>query len=178
MTLPKYAYHPDPIATGSIVASDDSCICCGQARGFIYKGPVYTTHEIRDRLCPWCIADGTAHRKFDAEFTDANGVGGCGDWDKVPDLVRHEVVHRTPGFSGWQQEQWWTHCGDAGEFLGPMGYEEAAALGPELLEAFNCGYTSPYREEYLKALDRNHAPTGYAFRCRHCGTLGGYSDFD
>lgn len=173
MTLPKFTYHPDPIATGSIVASEETCLCCGQARGYIYKGPIYSTRDPDYYLCPWCIADGSAHRKFNAEFTD---IGGYGKWEKVNSAIRDEVAQRTPGFSGWQQEMWWTHCGDAAEFLGPMGYEEAVALGPELLEAFNCGYTSPYREEYLRALDRDHGPTGYAFRCRHCGALGGYSD--
>lgn len=173
MTIPKFTYHPDPIATGSIVASKETCVCCGEARGFIYTGPAYAEEELANCLCPWCIADGSAHRKFDAEFTD---IGGYGNGEKVPDAVRQEVACRTPGFSGWQQEMWWTHCGDAAEFLGTMGYKEAAALGPELLEAFNCGYTDPFREEYLKSLDRDHGPTGYAFRCRHCGALGGYSD--
>lgn len=176
MTLPKFTYHPDPIATGSTVASEDICICCGQARGFIYKGPAYAVEELVDCVCPWCIADGSAHRKFDAEFTDMAGIGGHDEWDKVPDTVRDEVAHRTPGFSGWQQAMWWTHCGDAAEFLGPMGYEQASAYGPELLEAFNCGYDDPFRTEYLKSLHRDHGPTGYAFRCRHCGALGGYSD--
>jgi uncharacterized protein CbrC (UPF0167 family) len=175
MTLPKFTYHPDPVATGSIEASAEICICCGQARGFIYLGPVYTTHEVRDRLCPWCIADGSAHHKFDVEFTGGSDIGG-NDWDRVTDIIREEVAHRTPGFSGWQQQMWWTHCSDAAEFLGPMGYEQAVAYGPELLEAFNCGYSDKFRTEYLKSLDRDGGPTGYAFRCRHCGALGGYSD--
>ncbi|MBK1868507.1 CbrC family protein [Aestuariivirga sp. YIM B02566] len=52
MTLPKFTYHPDPIATGSLVASEEICICCGQARGFIYKGPAYAVEELVDCICP------------------------------------------------------------------------------------------------------------------------------
>ena len=66
-------------------------------------------------ICPWCIADGTAAARFGAAFTDAAGVGGYGDWDDVPPSVVDEVSQRTPGFTGWQQERWWTHCGDAAE---------------------------------------------------------------
>ena len=31
-------------------------------------------------------------------------------------------------------------------------------------------------QAYSAALDANHGPTAYAFKCRHCGKLGGYSD--
>ena len=34
------------------------------------------------------------------------------------------------------------------------------------------------RESYLRSLDHDGSPTGYAFRCLHCGKLGGYSDCD
>lgn len=39
MTLPKFKYHPDPVATGHLVESDTACACCGQVRGYIYTGP-------------------------------------------------------------------------------------------------------------------------------------------
>jgi uncharacterized protein len=172
MTLPRFTYHPDPVQTGSFAVSLDPCVCCGEARGYIYTGPVYALSDLRNKICPWCIADGSAHRKFDAEFASF----GEGTRDKVSDAVRDEITHRTPGFSSWQGEQWWTHCGDAAEFLGPVGYREAVALGAQLLDALDCGYVGEWREQYLKSLDRDHGPTGYAFRCRHCGALGGYSD--
>ena len=106
MTLPLFRYHPDPIATGNIIKSDIECCCCGKARGFIYTGPVYAIKEYNKHICPWCIADGLAHIKLDASFNDEIGIGGGGIWDKVPEEVIDEVAYRTPGFSGWQQEQW------------------------------------------------------------------------
>jgi uncharacterized protein CbrC (UPF0167 family) len=177
--LPNFAYHPDPILTGSIVESDAVCICCDQSRGYIYTGPTYAAAEIEDELCPWCIFDGSAHAKFDAEFVDRAGIGDYGSWDKVPSEVLETVAFRTPGFSGWQQERWWTHCGDAAEFIGPVGSAEARELGPEFLEEIRkeAGMADdPYWEDYSAALHAKHCPTAYAFRCRHCGKLGGYSD--
>jgi len=67
---PVFRYHPNPIASGSIVASGAQCVRCEQRRGFIYAGPSYCEVELDVALCPWCIADGSAHEKFDASFVD------------------------------------------------------------------------------------------------------------
>lgn len=177
--VPAFRYHPDPLTTGSVVASDATCRRCNQARGYVYAGPVYAEDDFDDALCPWCIADGSAAAQFDAEFVDPAGVGGYGAWEQVPPLVVREVSQRTPGFNGWQQERWWTHCGDAAEFLGPAGASDlhgewAAALPVIRADA---GYDGPDWDQYLAALDRKRGPTAYVFRCHHCRQLGGYSDY-
>lgn len=179
MSSPSFRYHPDPIATGSVKPSEAVCKACGRARGLIYTGPVYGGREnYRDAICPWCIADGSAHEKFEVEFADASGVGGYGDWDKVPDAVVEEVAYRTPCFIGWQQERWFTHCGDAAEFLAIVGWAELEAFGSGAVDAIReeCGLEGEDGETYLRSLDRDRGPTAYIFRCRHCGRLGGYSD--
>lgn len=177
--LPTFRYHPDPLATGSVVRSEAECACCGVARGFVYAGPVYAEDDLDGRVCPWCIADGRVHSDLGATFTDEDGVGGHGDWDAVPDDVVEEVARRTPGFTGWQQEQWWTHCGDAAEFLGRAGARELTAFGPDAVAAIreSAGLTDgPDWDRFFAALDKDGAPTAYVFRCRHCGRLGGYQD--
>ena len=113
MELPGFRYHPYPLATGSVVESDATCAACGKTRGYVYTGPVYMQDE-PEALCPWCIADGTAAETFGAELTDF----GVGVPDDVPREVLEELAFRTPGFSGWQQEHWLYHCGDAAEFHG------------------------------------------------------------
>ncbi len=108
VSLPTFKYHPDPVLTGSIRRSNAFCLSCKRATGWIYVSAVYAVDELDEQLCPWCIADGAAHEAFDASFTDECGIGGYGDWDAVPESVIEEVAFRTPGFSGWQQEMWWT----------------------------------------------------------------------
>lgn len=177
--LPPFRYHPDPVATGSVTASAAGCVCCGQRRGYIYTGPVYAVDELTDCLCPWCIADGSAHAKYDAEFADRAGIGDYGSWEPVPEQVLDEVAYRTPGFSGWQQERWWTHCGDAAEFLGAAGRAEAEQAGEDFLAAIRADaglVGDPYWTTYQAALSRDGGPTAYLFRCRHCLRYGGYSD--
>ena len=177
-SLPTFRYHPDPIATTSIVVSTNGCRRCGERRGYVYAGPVYADAELDDALCPWCIADGSAAREFDAEFTDPDGVGGYGTWDSVPPEIVEEVSQRTPGFTAWQQERWWTHCADAAMFLGRAGRRELEERWPEAVPALmaEAGLEGTGWREYAAQLDADGSPTAYVFQCRHCGQLGGYSD--
>ena len=176
--LPSFRYHPDPIATGSVERSPTSCVCCERARGFIYVGPVFAEEELSDELCPWCIADGSAAAKFDAVFTDPAGVGDYGTWSSVPPAVTAEISTRTPGFSGWQQERWFTCCHDAALFLGRAGRDELKALGDDAVAAIQreCGLEGDDWHDYLEALDNQGSPTAYVFRCARCNRIGGYSD--
>jgi uncharacterized protein len=177
-SLPVFRYHPDPIASGSIIASDVKCLGCNEHRGFAYTGAVYSVHDLDDALCPWCIFDGTAHNFFEAEFVDPKAVGDYGRWDAVPHSVIEEVCFRTPSFNGWQEERWYTHCGDAAEFVGPVGVAELRSLNSELYRSIaeESGFSGDELAQYMESLDKDAGPTAYAFRCRICGAWGGYSD--
>ncbi|MCT9108698.1 CbrC family protein [Streptomyces mirabilis] len=173
--LPEFPYHPDPVATGAVVPSDTTCVCCGQARGYLYTGPVYSVDDLADRLCPWCIADGTAAGRYEATLT-GGAVG-----DDVPIEVFAAVAGRTPGFPGWQEPQWYVHCGDGTAFLGAVGAAELAAR-PDAIEtlrqeADGWGWPPDEVERHLSTLDKDGRPTAYLFRCRVCATHLAYSDF-
>jgi len=113
--LPEFPYHPDPVATGAVVQSSAVCEVCGEARGFVYTGPIFAVDEL-ESICPWCIADGRAQATFDASFTDIAEAT-----EDVPRAVLEEVSSRTPGFSGLQQEEWLFHCGDGAAYVGSEG---------------------------------------------------------
>jgi uncharacterized protein CbrC (UPF0167 family) len=99
--LPAFRYHPDPLDTGSVVASDTVCVGCNQSLGYIYTGPVYAVQDYEDRLCPWCIADGVAHARLNAAFQDSEAVPGWTYFDapEVSEEIVEEVCWRTPGFT-------------------------------------------------------------------------------
>jgi uncharacterized protein CbrC (UPF0167 family) len=176
--FPKFKYHPDPTASGSIVESTQECAVCRLHRGWIYTGPVYGENIDNEALCPWCIADGTAHQLLGAEFVDSPAVGGYGEWESVPQAVLEEVCFRTPSFNGWQQERWYTHCHDAAEFIGPAGAAELRDLDPDVRIAIaeESGLSEQELADYMESLDIDAGPTAYVFRCRVCGSWGGYSD--
>ena len=171
MNIPVFKYHPDSISTGFIERSNVRCECCGQQRGFIYTGPVYSVEELSECICPWCIDDGSAHTKFDAEFTDAAGIGGYLALSVLPPAVIDEVAFRTPGFSGWQQEHWLACCGDAAAFVGLAGRTELEERWPEAVAAIHqeCGLEGSEWQGYFHALDKVGSPTAYVFQCLHCG---------
>lgn len=161
------------MTTGSIFESDAVCHCCGRARGYVYAGAPYTEHDLPDdSLCPWCIADGSAHKEFDAEFTDIDGISA-----ELPEDVVQELVERTPGYNSWQGQVWPDCCGDAAAFMGVLGnkeIQEAQRHGEELKQPLleyireTLGYEGPAAALLLNTLHRDRGPTAYLFECLHC----------
>lgn len=173
--LPDFPYHPDPVATGSVAAAERTCVCCGRARGYLYRGPVHAEADLAGRICPWCVADGSAARRYDAHFI-GDPIG-----DEVPLEVLLRVDRHTPGYSAWQDPRWYFHCGDGAAFLGAVGAAELAAYPDALAflrgEIASWGWAVADIARYLAALHRDGQPTAYLFRCRVCGAHLAHSDF-
>jgi len=173
--LPTFRYHPDPVATGSIERSDATCAACGRARGWRYTGLVYCPDEV-DHVCPWCIADGSAAARLDANFADA----GVEVPDDVPRAVLDEVSERTPGYVAWQTNRWMYHCGDGAAFLGLAGWPELqahpGAIDVLLHEHDQYGWSPEESLEFVEGLGIDHDATAYLFRCQQCGAELAYSD--
>jgi uncharacterized protein CbrC (UPF0167 family) len=168
MTSPNFRYHPDPVATGSLAPSEAPCLSCGESRGLIYTGPVYAEEDLSDGLCPWCIADGSAHAKFDATFVDSEAFS-----DSAPPAAVAEILERTPGFNSWQGEYWPCCCSDAAAFRGPAGIQELRAQ-PDLEGlvmshiVYEMGVSGASANRLLQALSRDAGPTAYVFQCLKC----------
>ena len=180
--LPTFKYHPDPIGTGSVEKSDAECACCGKARGYIYTGPAFGEEDHDGDICPWCIADGSAYEELGVEFHDAAAVPGTSFAEAPPvsEAIIAEVTRRTPGFTGWQQEEWFTCCDDAAAFMGRAGKEELESKYPQAIEALKSSTDLEGEEwdEMFDSLDREGSPTAYVFKCLHCGKYGAYWDCD
>jgi len=177
--LPVFRYHPDPLATGSVKPElDTPCLGCNQLRGYVYTGAVFTEKNfiLDDHLCPWCIADGTAAKRFGASFNDT------GTTDDIPDAARDEIENRTPGFTAWQQEQWLGCCGDGAAFLGVVGVKELALNFPGAIPAVikhieeEYGLEGDDQDEFFASLQKNGQPSAYLFCCLHCQKYLAYVD--
>ncbi len=172
--LPKFKYYRDPLVDEIFKLDPDiPCLGCSRIRGYIYTGPVYTEKNfiLENHLCPWCIADGTAAKRFGARFNDA------GMMDDVTDEVRGEIEERTPGFESWQDVGWVACCKDAAAFLGEAGSTELKRDFPgaipavmEILED-DYGYSGKEQKEFFDALTKDDQPTAYVFQCLHCQEL-------
>lgn len=165
MKLPYFKYHPDPLKTGALEKSDKKCECCEKVRGYISIPTPYTRKNV-SILCPWCISDGSAHKKFKATFT--------ADYDLVKnnihkDIIK-EVLTRTISYSSWQQDIWQSHCDDGCEYHGDATIEDVKSIQGKDLEDFlerfmldKCIW-----EDILKKYEPVGNPAIYKFVCRHC----------
>jgi uncharacterized protein CbrC (UPF0167 family) len=143
----------------------------------VYAGPAESEKHgtLSGMLCPWCVADGSAARRFEASFTDATAVTG------VPEIVQEALETRTPGIAGMGHKHWVGCCGDATAYLGRVGAEElrgsfAPAL-PAVREAMERQY-QVYGEERDRMVDglRRNGASAYVFQCLHCNTVHAYFD--
>ena len=166
MDIPFFKYHPDPFATETFRRLDAPavCPCCGEETSVVYEGPFYCVEEVHG-LCPGCIASGAAAEKYDGDFQDSESVDPVSDPEKL-----EELVLRTPGYCGWQQEYWRAHCDDFCAYLGTVGYQELQDMGilEEVLEEPGSEDVEWIREN-LPYLSRDGSMQGYLFRCLHCG---------
>lgn len=164
--FPVFCYHPAPIATGAIEGSDEVCDCCKRARGYIYRGGIYSKCGAELRFCPWCIADGSAATEFEGTFNDVDSLIEAG----VPESVVKEVNERTPSYSSWQETVWLHHCGDACEFHGDASAQDVQGATADTFEAFLEGQEDD-REHWIAEF-RDYVPNEdlvfYKYVCRHC----------
>lgn len=166
--LPRFTYHPDPVSTGAIKASDAVCACCDRGRGYVYAGAPYGVRSDLDgRICPWCIADGSAARTLGVSFVQDTETS-------LPERIAAQIFERTPGYVSWQGEMWLVHHGDACIFLGDATREDLNALTPAEEAAFL--RENDFLAEEWPDLKRDHDPADsslglYRFRCRRCGMI-------
>lgn len=160
--IPKFKYCPDTINTNIVtVGGSEVCDCCGETVDVYYEGSFYSFKDV-DCLCPECIANGAAAKKFDGEFQQDI----FNDENVVNEEYRDEILHRTPSYMSWQGSNWPAHCDDYCEFLGDAGWDKLEKLGvQDSFENFT-GYDIKELKEYLSP---NGFLCGYLFRCLKCG---------
>ena len=93
------------------------------------------------------------------------------------------MIHRTPGYCGWQQEYWVAHCDDFCAFIGYVGAKELEEMGilEEVIKNGNPQQECDWDEqeiELIKTMVDGVSMQGYLFRCLHCGKHFLYYDFD
>lgn len=172
--IPVFKYHPDPFMTGAFyeLSEAEICSCCNKPVFIKYKGPFYSL-EKPECLCPGCIASGKAAEKFDGEFQDESSVD---ETDNMEGL--DELIHKTPGYYGWQQEYWRAHCNDYCAFIGYAGSQELKEMGilEEVLDDSLWNETA--KENIRNNLSNGGSMQGYLFKCLHCGRYLLWADYD
>lgn len=174
MELPRFKYNPDPINAKVIKKNKTHCPVYDKEKEYVFVGPFYSVEEI-EGICPWCIHDGSASKKFDGDFFDAASLESVEN-----NAYIDELVHRTPGYIGWQQESWLSHCGDFCAFIDYVGWEEIKDIANDLVEDIEKikRRMRLTQEEFEKSMVNGGSHQGYLFRCLKCGKYRLTSDLD
>lgn len=170
--LPFFKYHPDPLETGSFEEGEEKiCPCCGNKSKVYYSSFPYCSENV-EYICPTCISNGEAARKFDAEFVQ--NAEWHGENDKEKD---DELFHRTPGYMSWQGEYWLSCCDDYCAYMGTVGTRELKAMdiADEVIEEYVQRGAFEDIGEYLV---KDGPMCGYLFKCLHCGKYHLWVDGD
>jgi len=165
--LPSFKYHPDPIATGAVIMQKATCICCALPVDHVYTASAYSTNEIRGKICPWCISDGSAADKLSVEFLPPFAVRMC----NVSDVVVDEVVRRTPGYHSWQEQTWIGHCNDACAYLGGATPDQCSSATSEAIDHFADSFGLGSEDAFVTLMRYNpdQEISIHRFQCLHCG---------
>jgi uncharacterized protein len=147
-------------------ASQAPCLCCGNVRGLIYTGLIYSRREDEPRVCPWCIADGSA-------ATAWNGTFNWIDGRNIPSAVREAVQRCTPDIISWQDLEWPICCNDACVFKGQAQYRQLTEHWLEAGRALQASYEPGWLgtetfSQFLEYFKSECDPAAYVFQCRHC----------
>ena len=170
--LPFFKYHPDPLETGSFEEGEEKiCPCCGNKSKVYYSSFPYCSEDV-EYICPTCISNGEAARKFDAEFVQNAEWHGENDEEKDD-----ELFHRTPGYMSWQGEYWLSCCDDYCAYMGTVGTRELKAMdiADEVIEEYVQRGAFEDIGEYLV---KDGPMCGYLFKCLHCGKYHLWVDGD
>ena len=174
--IPYFRYHPNPIETGTFKTDKTVlCECCGKETSVYYTGPFYCVETV-EYLCPWCIAGGSAAEKFDGEFQDYAAVEND-ETHPLSEEALAELTRRTPGYIGWQQEDWLSHCGEPCAFVGYAGLEEIEDKLDDFVDLDGDCERFGGREN-LEYLRNGGSCQGYLFQCLHCGKYRLHADAD
>lgn len=176
MKIPEFKYHPDPIKTGAFSQGEyRKCDCCNESTNIWYSEPFYTAKDGIECLCPNCIANGMAASKFDGEFQDPESTDRVSNPDKLD-----ELIHRTPGYFGWQQEYWIAHCDDYCAFVGYVGWKELVDMGidGQIEKNYDQNLNGFDIKDVKECMYNEGGMQGYLFRCLHCGAHFLYVDCD
>ena len=170
--LPQFRYYPDPVGTGAFEEGEEkTCPCCGKKSTVYYSTMPYCVENV-ENLCPLCISNGEAAKKYDATF-----VQGA-EWNGEPDKEKDEELFcRTPGYISWQGEYWLSCCDDYCAYLGTVGTRELRAMdiADEVFEEYEARNEFEDVREYLV---KDGSLCGYLFRCLHCGKYHLWVDAD
>jgi uncharacterized protein CbrC (UPF0167 family) len=174
MDLPIFTYNPHPLKNNCIIKSDKVCQVCNKKIGYIVTSIMATAFDNIYDICPWCIADGSACRKYNGEF-----VYYIENAKNISKEILDTISCKTVSFPAHQELTWLTHCNDGCEFHGfatPADFQSISREERNRLSKVE--YLSDIHIKELELEELEELPYCQKFVCIHCGEVKLSSDYD
>ncbi|MFA6916767.1 MAG: CbrC family protein [Parachlamydiales bacterium] len=183
--IPVFKYYAFAELNNEIENTSEPCDCCKKSLGYLLKNPILTKDEEEKVVCPWCVSNGKAAKKFKVNVNRAEIAN-------EETIENHQAIDElrknTPSFIAWQGDVWLTHCNLPCKYIGRVGWAEIQTLYPQL-EIGEITYsfkgaptfqpvekTSDQKEFLISSLRREGSCTGYLFQCITCEQYKMYFD--
>jgi len=182
--IPEFKYHPHPLDTITFEQEElVTCMCCSRLTQVYYEYPFESSLVSDDDdfiLCPNCIKNGEASKKFQGKFQIPDFCEKVSDPEKLD-----ELCHRTPGYYAPEKAYWLAHCDDFCALVALIDdWSEIEDRGIEEEIEADWVVNSDYKIEGIETIkdelnfDNENSFYGYLFCCLHCGKHRLYVDFD
>lgn len=175
MELPQFKYNPNAYKIGIFEEEKGICSICDKERTIRYVSSFYSIEE-PNYICPWCIQDGSAAKKYDGNFNDYASIEGIVlDEDSfqvrsmlISEKTMIEITKKTPSYISWQQQVWLVHCNEPCFFIDYADNKTIQPLWEELKDDIENKIGMDI-ELIKNHLTKNGSLVGYLFQCVKCG---------
>lgn len=160
--LPAFEYFFDPYGHHAFIQEDMLCDCCSAVSSYHHVALSNLDDGDEVHICPACVADGSAAKKFDLVFNEID--------EDVSPAVRDIIEHKTPGISSWQQQSWEVHCKDACIYLGQADAQDLANASNSNKASWmdDFGRSVDDWEQFIEGRPNEDFVVD-KYQCRHCG---------
>jgi uncharacterized protein CbrC (UPF0167 family) len=168
-----------------------TCAVCHKETDYVYNGPFYTGNNLKC-ICPLCIKDGTAAKKYNGVFQGSVEyknetisicyldeaqrflfIKGDEEIDPIDDDKLNELFFNTPGYTSWQEPIWLSHCNEFCAFIKYIDKEEIISRAEELKDEIK-----QIENFYgINIQELSDAIGFYLFQCLKCGKYRIHKDY-
>lgn len=150
---------------GSIIKDNIKCSVCNKKGNYLYNGPIHGLYSDKKiKICPWCLADGSASKKYVSEGVGLSFNNPLEDSFnlKIKDIkFAGELIFRTPGavdFLG----KWPIHCLDFCVLKDKKKINQIKNLSEDIIDNLK------KLEKDFPNIEKNKLIEVYIFECLEC----------
>ncbi|WP_305846489.1 CbrC family protein [Photobacterium kishitanii] len=170
----EFKYHKSPIKNNVFVEQNEKCPVCDKYSIYSYVGPMYSYDDV-EYICPICISNGRAAKKYNAEFVDDEFLD-----KKIKKEYLDTLLHKTPGVFFPGQELWPSHCNDFCQFESAIKFIDDKYINENENEISRLAALHEMTVAFfVSEVNKDYSPFWcLEFKCLHCNSIFLVADYE